>query len=321
MTTTLNRYLVTGAMGCLGAWTLYHLHQQGKSAVSFDLSTDRARLNLLMSAKAQEAITFIQGDLTDTHQVMQVIEQERITHMIHLAALQVPFCRANPVLGAQVNVVGTVNIFEAARAAGIKHLSYASSIAVYGTASDYPDGLIAHDAPYAPRTLYGVYKVADEGMAKVYWLDHGISSTALRPYTIYGLGRDQGLTSEPTKALLAAAAGKPFHISFGGLMQFQWASDAARQFIAAAEQASAGAAVFNLGGAPTTVEAFVQIIQTQLPSAQITVGDARLPFPEAFDDTALRQHATTIYETPLASGIAQTITQFERCLHDGLLHV
>lgn len=312
MTNSTTRYLVTGGMGCLGAWTLYHLIQRGAHAVCFDLSDNRTRLDLLMDAEAQAKIAFVQGDLMDYAQVHAVIAGHGITHVIHLAALQVPFCRANPVLGAQVNVVGTVNIFEAARAAGLLHIAHASSIAVYGPASDYPGGLIADDAPFAPRTLYGVYKVADEGIAKIYWQDHQISSTALRPYTIYGVGRDQGLTSEPTKAMLAAAKGEDYHISFGGVMQFQLASDVALQFIDASEPTGTGAHVYNLGGTPTSVAQVARWIQDCAPSATITVGEARLPFPEAFDDSVLRQQVTRVYETPLADGIRQTMEHFKR---------
>ncbi len=112
-------YLVTGGMGCIGAWVLYHLQRQGKAAVCFDLSEDRQRLDLLLSKAEQAAITFVRGDLTDTQQVRAVFESHSVTHVIHLGALQVPFCKANPPVGAQVNVTGTVNIFEAARHTGV----------------------------------------------------------------------------------------------------------------------------------------------------------------------------------------------------------
>ena len=62
--------------------------------------------------------------------------------------------------------------------------------------------------PLLPRTLYGVYKQANESTAKVYYQDHDLSSIGLRPYVIYGPGRDQGMTSTPTKALLAVARGR-----------------------------------------------------------------------------------------------------------------
>jgi UDP-glucuronate 4-epimerase len=315
------RYLVTGSMGCLGAWTLAHLVRQGKSVVSFDLSTNRHRLDLLLSREEQEPIAFVQGDLSRYDQVEAVFGDYGVTRVIHLAALQVPFCRAEPVTGALVNVVGTVNIFQAAHKFGLKHITYASSIAVYGPPDRYPDGLIQPDAPLDPHTLYGVYKQANEGTARVYWEDYQISSVALRPYTVYGLGRDQGLTSDPTKAMFAAAAGKPYHIGFGGTMQFQWASDVARYFIAAAETPSVGAAVFNLGTPPATVEQVAQIITDCKPGAAITVADRRLAFPAGFDDTPLKQYLPFIADTPLQDGIRQTIDAFERCLADGRLTI
>lgn len=303
-------FLVTGGMGCLGAWTLAHLVRAGRRAVSFDLSANRARLDQLLSPAEQAAITFVQGDLTDPAQVAAAVRDHAVDHIIHLAALQVPFCKADPVAGAQVNVTGTVNVFEAARHAGIRHLAYASSIAVYGPPDRYPPGLVAHDAPFDPRTLYGVYKVADEGLARIYWQDYGVGSVALRPYTVYGVGRDQGLTSEPTQALRAVAAGQPYHISFGGTMQLQWASDVAQQFIDAAQMPPSGARAFNLGGEPVTLAAFVALVGRIRPNAALTVGDARLPFPAGFDDSALRAYAPRVYATPLADGIRHTLDHF-----------
>jgi len=306
----MTNFLVTGAMGCIGAWTLYHLVKQGKPVVSFDLSTDRHRLDLLLNTHEQKSITFAQGDLTNTEQVTQLFKDHDITHVVHLAALQVPMCKVNPVLGAQVNVTGTVNVFEAARQIGMRHLAYASSIAVYGPPEDYVVDILPHDAPMLPRTLYGVYKVANEGLADVYWRDHGISSTTLRPYTVYGLGRDQGLTSEPTKAMQAAARGNDYHIGFGGKMQFQYASDVALQFITAAEQPMDGALGFNLGTEVISVETVAQIISDIVPEASITVGDDRLPFPEGFESSELNDAFNTVYETPLHDAIAATIEGF-----------
>lgn len=305
-------YLITGGMGCIGAWTLYHLLESGKQVVNFDQSTDTHRLDWLMSAEEQEKITFVQGDLRDTNAVKAVFAEHEITHVIHLAALQVPMCRANPVLGAQVNVVGTVNVFEAARERELDNIAYASSIAVYGPPSDYPPGLIAHDAPKTPRTLYGAYKVANESTAQIYFNDYGIASTALRPYTVYGVGRDQGMTSEPTKALVAAAKDEPYTINFGGQMQFHFASDVARQFILASEQSLGGAYGFNMGQQPEKVTEFVEIIKTIIPSSAVTVDEKDLPFPIGFDDTELKKSFDTVYETPLAEGIQQTLEHIKR---------
>lgn len=307
-----DRYLVTGGMGCIGAWTLYHLIQQGKDAVCLDISEDRHRLNWLMNADQQEQITFIKGDLTQTEPVKAAVAGQNITHIIHLGALQVPMCRANPPLGAQVNVTGTINVFEAARAAAINHVVYASSIAVYGPATDYPAGLLAHDAPPAPKTLYGAYKVCNEQTAHVYFNDYQITSTALRPYTVYGVGRDQGLTSEPTKAMAAASKGQNYDITFGGKMQFHYAADVALQFIEAVENPLDGAYAFNLGTPAVAVQDVANIIMQIKPDVSITVQESPLPFPEACDPSALHQHFDNIYETPLADAVAQTIQHMER---------
>lgn len=312
-------YLVTGGLGCLGAWTLFHLVRQGQQAVCFDIGHNSGRLDLLLTPAEKKNVTFVTGDLIVFDEVHEVMERQHVTHIVHLAALQIPFCRANPVLGAQVNVVGTVNVFEAARQLNIGHLAYASSVAVYGPPADYPPGPVAEDAPTAPRTLYGGYKVTNEANARVYWQDYGLSSIALRPHTIYGVGRDQGLTSDPTKAMLAAAAGRPFHINFGGAVQLQWASDVAQQFIDAATQPLSGAYVFNLAGPTVATAEIVTLIQQVRRKANVTYGEEALPFPAALDDTGLRQSVTAVYETSLAEGVGQTIAHFEACLRDGRL--
>lgn len=314
-------FLVTGSMGCIGAWTLHHLVKQGVQTVSFDLSSQRQRLELLLTAEEQQAITFIRGDLTDYDQVLQVIEEHSITHIIHLAALQIPFCKADPVMGARVNVVGTVNLLEAVRQAGLRHIAYASSVAVYGSPDFYPQGIVDADAPLHPETLYGIYKQANEATARVYWQDHGLSSIALRPYTVYGVGRDQGLTSEPTKAMLAAAASQAFHISFGGAMQFHFASDVALQFIEASRTRVDGAYAFNLGTAPVHVSTVAELINKLRPGSGITFTDETLPFPEGLDAGKLKRFLPTTPETPLEEGIRQTIEHFEACLQDRRLTV
>jgi nucleoside-diphosphate-sugar epimerase len=314
-----NTYLVTGSMGCIGAWALYHLVKQKQRVISFDISDNRSRVNLLLSAEDQKAITFIKGDLTNFDQVLGTIRDQGVTNILHLAALQVPFCRANPVLGAQVNVVGTVNIFEAARQAALKQVAYASSIAVFGPATMYPAKPLPNDALRVPSTLYGVYKVANEDTARVYWQDYKVSSVALRPYTVYGVGRDQGLTSDPTAAILAAVKGTPYQIKFSGTMQFQWASDMAQQFIDAGTLPTEGAAVYNLGGTPATVETFVSHLKALKPDADITWTADKLAFPLSLDDSLLRRQVPKVYETPLKEGIGHTFHHFQVAVSNGQL--
>ena len=119
--------LVTGAGGCIGSWALALLTRAGAPVAAFDLTDDKRRPGLLMSDAELGKIKWLTGDIADPDSVLNAARSSGARAIIHLAALQVPFCKADPVAGARVNVVGTINVFEAARKLGIKRISYASS--------------------------------------------------------------------------------------------------------------------------------------------------------------------------------------------------
>src|SRR5262249_17761544 len=162
----------------------------------YDLREDPRRLQLILDEARVRRVGFVQGDVNDRAGLCRAIDEHRITHLVHLAGLQVPVCRADPLLGAKVNVLGTLAVFEAVRQAQgrVQRLVYASSAAVFGPPGDYPDGPLADDVPLIPSTHYGVFKCCNEGNARIYSQDHGLSSIGLRPWTVYGVGRDFGMT-------------------------------------------------------------------------------------------------------------------------------
>jgi nucleoside-diphosphate-sugar epimerase len=300
------RFLVTGALGCIGAWILRTLLREGIPATGFDLGTNTSRLALILEPDELERIELVQGDITDLAAVERAVDDCAATHVIHLAAMLIPLAKADPPRGAHVNVVGTVNVFEAVkRRERVRGLAYASSAAVYGP--DAPTR-VAEDAPPSPATHYGVHKLANEGCARVYWADDGVPSIGLRPYVVYGAGRDQGITAEPTLAMAAAARGEPYRIGFGGRMQMHYAPDAARAFIEAARGSEEGGAlVGNLGGPPVGIDEVVAAIEAAAPEAvgTITYADEPLPFPEEFEGLV---HPAPV--TPLREAVAETIAIF-----------
>ena len=251
MSPAAERFLVTGAVGCIGAWTVRTLVRQGAEVTAFDLGTDTRRLAQIMTADELASVDVVRGDITDLAAISATMDAKDITNVIHLAALQVPFCRADPPRGAMVNVVGTVNIFEAVkrRGAGMAPIVYTSSIGMYAADdADPATGRLAADARAHPHSHYGVYKLANEGNARVYWLEDGIPSVGLRPMIVYGVGRDQGMTSGPTKGIVAAVIGQRYTVSFGGAALYQYAEDAAHMLVAASRGDGAGANVFNMPG-------------------------------------------------------------------------
>lgn len=307
------RFLVTGSSGCIGAWVLKLLGQEGVAAVGADIDPEPRRLALLVPPESLPTVSFIGLDITDFEGVLRALRRHRINRIIHLAALQIPFCRADPVRGARVNVVGTVNIFEAARRLGIRALVYASSVAVFGPPEFYGGtGPLPDDAPQRPETLYGVYKQANEGTARLYWQDYGVPSVGLRPWAVYGVGRDQGLTSDPTKAIKAAVLGVRFKIRFGGRLDLQYAEDVARIFIAAARRPPVGAPVFNLRGSVISVGGFLAELGRIIPESRELIGfeGPPLPLPPELDDRGLRAFLGEAPYTPLAEGIRRTAESF-----------
>lgn len=110
-----DRFLVTGALGCVGAWTVRALVDEGVPVVAYDLDTDPHRLRLIMKPDELKRVTFLSEDITNLAALERALDQHEVTHVVHLAALQVPFCREDPVRGAQVNVVGTTSVFEAVK--------------------------------------------------------------------------------------------------------------------------------------------------------------------------------------------------------------
>jgi nucleoside-diphosphate-sugar epimerase len=317
------RFLVTGALGCIGAWTVRQLVHENVPVVAFDLGRDQRRLTQIMTPDEVREVTFVAGDITDLAAIEDTLERHGITNVIHLAALQVPFCRADPPRGAMVNVVGTVNVFEAVkrRRPGSAPLVYTSSIAVYAPSdADPASGRLLEDVEAHPLTHYGVYKLANEGTARIYANDDGLASIGIRPMTVYGVGRDQGMTSTPTVAIAAAVLGEPYEISFGGSTLFQYAEDVARTLVAASRSSLEGAHVFNLGGSVVSIPEWVAAIEAAVPEARglLTIADGTLPFPADIAHDALAALGpvpVTAYE----EGVRATVDVFRRLAAEGRL--
>lgn len=313
------RFLVTGGHGCIGAWVVRELIDAGRDVTTFDVSSDPGRLRLLLDETTLASLQHVNGDVTDLSALERALEECSITNVIHLAALQVPFCRADPPLGARVNVLGTVNVFEAVkrRADRMAPVVYASSVAAF----DAPEADAEPSMAGHPATLYGVFKRANESTAWCYRQESGISSIGLRPHTVYGPGRDQGLTSAPTTAMLAAAAGVAYTIPYGGSSQLQYAQDVARAFIAASESGYDGASVHNLPAPAVSMGEVVAAIVAAMPGSAGTISfdDVSLPFPDQVDSGSFAEIAPGYAGTPLADGIHQTIERFRDLLSRGLI--
>jgi nucleoside-diphosphate-sugar epimerase len=317
------RVLLTGGYGCIGSWITRNLLERGDQVWVYDLKEDRHRLRLILEEDQIHEVHFIQGDVTDLAGIKQAIASHQITQLIHLAGLQVPVCRADPLLGAKVNVLGTLAVLEAVRQSEgqVQRLVYASSGAVFAPPNAYSSGSLSDDVPLIPSTHYGVFKCCNEGNARIYFQDHGLSSIGLRPWTVYGVGRDFGMTSEPTKAIKSLALNRSYHITYGGLQDVQFVDDVAKIFIRCLEAPYHGAKSYNLRGEVIDLPGFHSALCTVEPSAKqlITYGEKQIPIAYDLDDGALQRDLGPMPRTPLMEGIRQTLDEFRRLNAEGRL--
>ncbi|HXI26282.1 MAG TPA: NAD(P)-dependent oxidoreductase [Pyrinomonadaceae bacterium] len=310
-------YFITGAQGCIGSWIVKALAERGDAPLVFDRSDDRRRLAAIMEPQDLDRVRFVSGDITDISAVRSALEASGARRIIHLAGLQVPTCKADPVAGAFVNVIGTLNVFESAKAIGVARIVYASSAAVFGLADAHHP--VDETTETEPATHYGVFKRTNEGNARVYFLDHGINCIGLRPLTVYGVNRDTGLTSDPTKAMKAAVLGIPFHIRFSGATDFQYVEDTAAAFIRCADGGPEGAHVFNLHGETVAVKEIVTVINENAGGELASFSGPEIPIAPALDDSAIRRAIGELPNTSLEIGVRETMRRFRELRDAGRL--
>eukprot|EP00930_Biecheleria_cincta_P007745 TRINITY_DN109012_c0_g1_i1.p1 TRINITY_DN109012_c0_g1~~TRINITY_DN109012_c0_g1_i1.p1 ORF type:complete len:355 (+),score=57.41 TRINITY_DN109012_c0_g1_i1:24-1088(+) len=322
---TLNRVMVTGGQGFLGAYVLKDLLSRGSQVEVLDLKEAPNILEQVLSPDELKSFTMRTVDIADGEKVKAAILSFKPTAVIHLAGVQIPTVRGNPALGVAVNVLGTVNVFEAVRELAVREgvppvpVAYASSGAVLGPSSDYAAGaaLPAERDYHRPRTLYGVFKLCNEGTARIYWQDHNIPSVGLRPLTIFGVGREIGLTSGPTKAVKAAVLGRRFVIEVSGITGFHHVADVASLFVDTAAGASRipGAHVCGIKGHVASYEDFLSEAAKVLPDvsklASIKPGAPEVPIHGDVDEALLQVLAgRQKLHMSLSEAVAEMVSHF-----------
>ena len=289
------RVLITGGRGFIGAWTARVLLAGGHDVRTFDLHDDRALFAAIAGDDAHR-VEHRSGDVTDARAVADAAQG--CDGIVHLAAVLIPTARKDPLLGAKINVLGTLHVFEAARQHGIRGIAYASSAAVFGP----DDGVHPR-----PNTHYGAYKLCNEGNARAYWEDAGIRSVGLRPATVYGPGREIGVTADPTLAMRAAAEGQSYAIRFTGATGMDYVEDVATIFARAATETPDGAHAFSLQGVLATMDEVIAAIRAVVPGADVRAEGAALMFAAELDEAPLHAAFPGLRRTPLAEGTQATV--------------
>jgi len=257
-----SKVLVTGSTGCIGSATVaYLLAQDVEKIIGFS----RQASNADVPAAWADRVSMVAGDIADEDSVRRSLDTVRPTHIIHLAAFQTPDCQAYPFRGMDINVGGTMFLCKAAAALGdhVKRFVCASSIAVHGPRDIYPGPTIRPQDPYFPPSLYGYWKVANEGFGQAYHMETGVPTVSVRLASTYGPGRDRGMTSAPTTAIKAAALGLSYRIPYVGREHYHFVDDVGAGFAQCAMEPFAGGyGVFNLRGRTVETNDFVATLRS-----------------------------------------------------------
>jgi nucleoside-diphosphate-sugar epimerase len=320
----MSHVLVTGGCGFFGTWIIRKLLADSHRVTVVDVERSTRRWEMALSPDEIERIAFVAAHIDEPETVAAIFQKVKPDAVIHLAGLQVPTCRANPLLGAKVNVIGTLAVFEAAAALPNRPaIAYASSAAVFGSDADYDNQEVGDHSSPRPGTHYGAYKLCNEYCARAYYLDKKIRSVGFRPLTVYGPGRDVGMTSFPTRALAAAILKKPFDIPFKGPTAYTYVEEVAEFFVAAALKPVDGAPAFTVGGDVLDVPAFIAEAQRIVPGAAnlITCSGGDLPIAAKLDDNELRKAYPAVKRIGIADGIRRTVEVFKRLAEQGRLEV
>lgn len=171
------KVLVTGGAGFIGSHSVDRLLASGHQVVVVDDLSSGSLDNLNQQAK------FVRMNILDEN-LASLFEKERFDAVLHLAAqTMVPASLDRPVIDAQVNVMGTLQILESSRRTGVRKIVFASSAAVYGDVAGLP---IPEDAAGRPASFYGLSKMTAERYIQMYRELHGVGYVILRYANVYG---------------------------------------------------------------------------------------------------------------------------------------
>ena len=294
------RVLITGGGGFLGAWVAKRLLLADFRIRIMDSQLSQDRIQTITGIQLSPSIEWLEGDIANSKEVL--LAAKDCHAIVHLAGVLTPMCRHDPLRGAQINVIGTLNVFEAARLHKIARVIYTSSGGVFGPSNG--------QVPF-PTTHYGAYKLANEGSARAYWEDHQIASIGMRPFVVYGPGRDSGLSAGPSSACRAAALGETYAIPFTGSAGMVYVDDVAAAYEAAVKSTFTGAHTLNLTGHIATMQEVVAAIHLVVPNAHVSCEGP--PLPSAADSVNEYNNGLLPLgaERSLLEGVRETIHYYQ----------
>ena len=279
------KIMVVGSSGYIGRHVVKTLAAQGAEVVAFDLVPAPAQWSV-------PGVPFIQGNMTNLEEVMSAVLENGVQRIValgyYMTPLLSPECR-DLLNAARVNIIGVTNLFEAARLAKIQRVIFASTVGIFGYQDGYGSNPIDENTePRAPKSLYGLMKLVNNGLAERYTKTYGVQIVKVHSAAVIGPGN----TAFSKRMIQDPALGKP---GFGN-----WPSSGPRNIVGVGDIAqlyTKMALAYELnhdtymgtGPAPTGNE-LAAVVKKYVPGAEISFDEkARVPAWNFDNSKAVRE--------------------------------
>ena len=279
--------LVIGGTGFLGVKVIRTLLDRGEDVVCLDLAAGSPRL-----ADVASHVSFRTGDITAIEEIIAAIREHKVDRIIHLAYLKTAEAERELHKAMRVNVLGTNNIFEAARLTGVRRVGYVGSVGFYGLQSSFGDRAVTEEDRGQPVTVYGYTKALNDHMAGRYAEMYGLEPVCLRLAFAIGHGRAGVASVWPSTFASNPAVGRSASLPRNAQQQYCviYVDDAARILCDLVLRERLAHRVYLSGGYTTTVERLAEAVRHFIPDARFTydgrAGDHSYVY--LLDDTRLR---------------------------------
>lgn len=286
------KFLITGGTGFLGSYICKQLLEGGHEVVCYDYAVNQNSIQQVLTPAEMAQVVCVQGDVRDLPNLLHICQAYQVEIIIHLAGMLKDACDKNVPVAVETNLMGTVNMFEAARICGIKRVVWASSSSAIGNPDFIQDEFLPNNVPHAPATVYGKLKDTCEFLGQYYNKTYGLETVGLRYVTIYGMARMRGGSNWINGLLNQPALGQPSEVPCGGhAPNIIYVKDAARITVLAAtvESAKLTRSAYFAAGDRRPLSEIRDYVMSILPEANITLVPGYYEVRESYD-TSVEEH-------------------------------
>jgi UDP-glucose 4-epimerase len=271
------KIMITGGAGFIGSNLASKFLELGHEVIIYD-----SHLNDQYLRQDRRKMALIQGDVLNLGSLTEDFQKTETDIVVHLAALRNLESQQKPFQAHSINSTGMVNVLEAARLAGVKRIVYASSAAVYGSATYYRSlGMdpfcVKEWMPANPYNVYGATKLYNEQMAVRYMEVYGVKTVGLRVSIVVGPGKKQGSKTSEFNDVIEAPVRK-LAVSISSYadqkVNIIFVNDVVHGFICACTANNCHHSVYNLGGYNITTRELALAVRKAFPESQITIAES-----------------------------------------------